>query len=115
MVSPPKRIAVPGPLAVRFVTPAKALASTMTWELPLEVFAVRLAVLIRLKVRFMPSAENSDVLVRVVFTDLVASTVLIVPVAARAVNVAAPVQPLTMKVLLVPLAFTTGLKLEPLK
>src|SRR5262249_32051269 len=92
---PPKRIALPVPSAARFVAPVNALASTTRGGLPRVATAVRLAVLIPLRVRLMPSPDDSDVLVRVKPAFLLADTVLTAP--CGAVSLPARVQPLTSK------------------
>ena len=83
------------PLAVRFVTPVKALASTIYEGLPLLAVAVRLAVVMPLRPSVMPSVEVTEVLVRVKPALLLAVTI---PVAVSLSN-PVPVQPLTVNVL----------------
>src|SRR5271157_2196062 len=96
LADPPNRMALPVPPAVRFVTPVKALASTMYGGLPLVAVVVRLAVVIPLKETAIPSVEFSELLVRVKPAFLLAVTMP----DAVSVSDPLPVQALTVNVLL---------------
>ena len=82
--APPNRIALTVPPALRFVTPEKALASTMEEGLPLAAEVVRSARVMPLRPSDMPSVAESEVSVRVNPAFLVARTMPVVGVAQRA-------------------------------